>query len=555
MAQLTMYSREMAELFVSQGYWRTETTAELWDRNAREHPDRLVLVDSRSSLTWAEVKLFSDRFALGLLELGVKRNEIVVMQIPNCVESFIVRLGCEKAGVLCATPLMTLRHREMEHTLQHLDAVSVIIPWQFRNFDFFNMIEELKPELPSLKHILVIGDEVPPGTISVQEMIQQPIEKKYPGDYLEQTRFGLFEFGVIGLTSGTTGLPKFVEHPIPARIAMGAAYARLLKLTPEDTILSAANVVAGNAAVVTYNGAVPLLGLKVILMERWDAGEGLKLIEKEKPTILIAVPAQLVAMVKHPDFYHCDFSSLRAVKLGTAPLPYEVVLEWEKITGSIVVQGYGTFDAGAVAGTNVEQSQYERLQTVGKPYLGVKVKIVDDNEQEVPTGQEGEIVVSGALMASGYYGNPELNKEAWKTVDGENWFPTGDLGKFDAAGNLRIVGRKKDVIIRGGQNIYPTEIEDLLLAHPKVAAAAVIGMPDQMMGEKCCAYVEPKPGEDFTFEEMTSYLKEQKLARYKLPERLEVRSKLPRAGLEKISKKELREELIQLLKAEGKSGD
>ena len=158
-------------------------------------------------------------------------------------------------------------------------------------------------------------------------------------------------------------------------------------------------------------------------------------------------------------------------------------------------------------------------------------------------------------MASGYYRRPDLNKAVWKTEGGENWFPTGDLGKFDEAGNLRIVGRKKDVIIRGGQNIYPAEIEDLLVAHPKVAAVAVIGMPDPMMGEKCCAYVEPEPGEDFTFEEMLSYLKEQQLAPYKLPERLEVRSQLPRAGLEKIPKAALREDLLEKLKTESKNGD
>ncbi|MFC1907158.1 AMP-binding protein [Chloroflexota bacterium] len=548
--KLTQYTPRLIEHYMSNGFWRPETTAELWDRNAALYPHEEAIVDSKNRLTWAEVKLFSDRLALGLLELGLKRDDVMVMQLPNCAESFLFRLGCEKAGVLCATPMATLRHSEMGYIIQDLGAVGVVIPGQFRNFDYFKMIEELRPELPTLKHVLVIGQELPPGAISISDMLQRPVENNYPQDYLQKTRFGVLEVAVIGLTSGTTQMPKFVEHIIPGKMATGIAYGELLNLTHADIILCTANVVAGNGGPTTYNGAAPLTGAKIIVMEVWDIGECFRLIERERPTIFIAVPAQLAAMVKHADFDRCDFSSLRGVKLSTAALPYELVLEWEKKTGSIVVQGYGSAETGGISGTKIDEPQGVRLLTVGKPYRGVKVKIVDDNGEEVPVGDEGEILVAGALVTSGYYHKPELTRESFITVGGESWFSIGDLGMFDEGGNLRLVGRKKDMIVRGGQNIYPVEIEELLLAHHKVAAAAIIAMPDPIMGEKACAYVEPRQGEEFAFEEMITYLKQHKLAPFKLPERLEVRQELPRVGVDKIPKRLLTEDLWQKMQAE-----
>lgn len=360
---------------------------------------------------------------------------------------------------------------------------------------------------------------------------------------------------MIGITSGTTGMPKFVEHPIPARIATGAAYGRQMQIAHDDVILCAANVTAGNGGPSTYNGAAPLAGAKVVLIEKWAPQSAFELIEREKPTLFLCVPAQLIAMLKHADFDRCDFRSLRGVRLSTAALPYQMVREWEQKTGVPAIQGYGLQEAGGVSGTTLDQSQDERLLTVGKLYRGVRVIIVDDNGAGVPAGQAGEILVAGPNMASGYYRNPELTRKSWVVRDGESWFATGDLGRFDPNGNLILTGRKKDVIIRGGQNIYPDEIEDLLQAHPKVLAAALIGMPDALMGEKACAYVETRPGENFTFAEMIAYLKVQRLAPYKLPERLEVREKLPRIAFGKIPKRVLRQDLLQKLAAEDPNGE
>ncbi|MFC1907113.1 AMP-binding protein [Chloroflexota bacterium] len=218
MAKPTRYTQEMLESYMANGYWDLTTTSDLWNQCGTVYPDEEALVDSNNRLTWAQVKLHSDRFALWLLELGYSKDEALVMQLPNCVESFIVRLGCEKAGVLCITPMITLRHSEIESILSFVGALGVVIPWQFRNFDFFDMITWVRPGLPTLKHLFVIGAKVPPGARSIKEMLQRPIEEEYPIDQLEKTRFNAQEFAIVGNTSGTSGIPKCAERPIQAQI-------------------------------------------------------------------------------------------------------------------------------------------------------------------------------------------------------------------------------------------------------------------------------------------------------------------------------------------------
>jgi non-ribosomal peptide synthetase component E (peptide arylation enzyme) len=323
---------------------------------------------------------------------------------------------------------------------------------------------------------------------------------------------------------------------------------RIYKITPEDVVTIFALPMVGP----NFPGhfIAPRVGAKIAMLEHFEAEEALKLIEKEKVTIACVVPAMLSMMVRHPNLKDYDLSSLRYLESTGSSLPYQLAIEAEEKMGCPIIQIYGAADFGVVCIPNPEATREVRLVTVGKPYEGCEVKLIDDDGREVGEGEVGEIMARGPACASGYYKDAEATWQAW-TKDG--WFKLGDLGKFDKEGNLAIVGRKKEIIIRGGQNIYPIEIESMLITHPKVSDVAIIGMPDPVMIEKACAYVTLKSGQSFTFEEMVSFLKDKNVASYKFPERLEIIDRLPMvAEGQKVDKKLLRQAIAQKLEEEGK---
>lgn len=550
MAKPTRFTPEMIQEYLSKGYWTAETTSEIWDKNAQRCPDKEALVDSRSRLTWSQVKQCSDRIALGLLELGYQKDDLILMLLPNCNDSFVVRLACEKAGVLCMTALMTLREAEIEHILKNYEVAGIVTPWQFRRFDYFEAVNGMRPNLPTLKHIFISGDEVPAGTHSIEQMAQRPVEKNYPPDYLKKTRYQATDVAIIGTTSGTTGIPKTAEHVVASRIALGEAYHLMPKLTGDDIVFNVINAVAGLGAAFCYS--VPREAAKTVLLEVWDPKEALKIIQRERATVFLTTPAQLAMLVRDPDLSQYDVSSVRCVCSSTSPLTYEIAVESEEKLGVPVVNTYGTFDGGGISKTIIDDDTETRRRTVGKPHLGTDVKLLDDEGKEVPPGADGELYFRGPSTTAGYFRDMERTLETWGALGKEGWFRTGDQARIDRKGNIMLTGRKKDMIIRGGQNIYPAEIEGLLLMHPKVEHVAIVPMPDPIMGEKACAYVVPQEGEKFTFDEMTSFLKSKKIASYKLPERLEIRSELPMRDAQKVAKASLREDIAQKLKAEGK---
>lgn len=545
MARPTRYTPEIMETYMKSGDWEPRTWSSVWDRNARDYPSKEAIVDSKKRLTWVQAKQQIDRLAFGLLELGIKKDELIVFQLPNSVDTCLLRVACEKAGILCLPALRTLRHKEMEHILKYTEAVGIVIPWEFRDFDHFKMIQEIRGSMP-LKHVFVVGDRVPEGTFSIEEMIRRPLEEKYPPDYLEKTRFQPTEVSWVALTSGTTGLPKFVEHLLCAFTATGKALAKQLRLSSNDVVamLPAAAAGPNNAGY----WAAPEAAAKIVIMERYETEEALSLIEKERVTVVCVVPAQLAMIVQHPNLGKYDLSSVRLWRCGGAPLPYQLGLEIEEKLQGVIVNEFGSVDSGTQVINSPDAPQEVRLLTVGKPLDGHKVKIADENGHELIKGEVGEIWLGGPVISSGYYRDPETTWQSW-TKNG--WFKTGDLGKLDDHDNLVVVGRKKDMIIRGGQNIYPVEIENILLTHPKVANVAIVGMADPIMGERACAYIVLKPGQMFTFEEMVSYLKSKDIVAYKFPERIEIIDELPVVGDKKIDKKLLRQQIAQKLKAEG----
>ena len=547
MAKGTRYTAQLIAEYTQKGYWESKTLSEWWDLNAIHYPRKEAVVDSKTRLTWEEAKRWIDRIALCFLEQGIERDDLVVLQMPNSVELCLTRVACEKAGVRCLPLLSTLREQDMEHILKHSGAKALVIPDESRGYDYIRMVETIRPQLPELKKVFVVGKKVPQWAVSLSEVIQQRLEDKYPEDYLERVRYKPTEVSLINSTTGTTGLPKFVEYIACARLIFGKGIIDALHLDNDDIIAALSPAQTGPNIAVYF--AAPMVAAKVVFLERFEAEGALKLLEKERVTIACVVPAQIALMLRHPNFDRYDLSSVRACWCTGAVLPYHNGKEFEARTGVKVVNHYGAVDFGGVVATGVNDLLDTRLLTVGKPRGWTEIKIVDEAGQEVVKGEVGEVWGRGPGCSSGFYNDLEATWQSW-TNDG--WFKTGDLGKFDEQSNLVIVGRKKDIIIRGGWNISPKEIEDILITHPKVRDVAIVGMPDPVMGEKLCAYIVPKPVQEIVLEEVVSFLEKRGTQPYKLPERLEILDKLPMvADGQKVDKKLLRQNISEKLKAEG----
>ncbi len=549
------YTPELTEEYTRRGYWKPVTFSHFWDRNASLYPDKEAIVDSKTRLTWAEAKRAIDRIALGLVELGIERDEVVMMQMPMSVEYLLLRTALEKAGILNLPIMRSYRHQEVKEFAQMVDMVAVFIPWKLRGFDHFQMIEELRPNLGSLRHIIVAGEEVPPGAISLKKMMETPLEEKYPPELLETRRLKYNELFYIHITTGSTGAPKLLEQALCHRVYQSQVWVEVAKFTVDDVTAVISPAVAGPNNPGFFQA--PMVGAKIAMLELWEPEAALRLIEKERVTVFGATSAQVGMMLNVPNFDKYDVSSVRFIVTTGSALSYGVAREAERKFGCPIVNTLGAAEIGGNATFSPLDAPFEqRVLTVGKPKPGNEVRLVDEESREVPEGEVGEICFRGPTIAPGFYRDPKRNQELF--LDG-GWVRTGDQGKWDKDGNLVIVGRIKDLIIRAGQNIFPGETEGILYTHPKISSVAVVAMPDPLMGERVCAYVVPKTGERLTLDEMSAFLKSKGLASFKLPERLELVTELPfvagGGAMLKVDKKALQADITEKLKKEGKISD
>ncbi len=546
MATGIRYTPELIQEYVGKGYWTATTLSEAWERTAAKYPDREAIADSQTRLTWSQANERIDRYALGFAEMGIKRDEVIVMQLPPSVDLLLLRVACEKAGILGIVAARTLRQREMEYIINLSQPVALVIPCEFGGFNYYAMLEEMRPHLPPIKYCFIDGDRAPEGTVLLADIRKQPWEEKCGPDYLKTRSFPATETSLIVHTTGTTGMPKLVEHAACSRLWQGRDWMARLNLTAADTLGMFLPAPAGPNTPVYYGS--PQSGARVVILEKFTPEAALELIQQEKITFGVFVPTMLQLMTAHPDFEKYDLGSLRFVQTAGAPLPYQAGVEVEKKLQCPIYQVYGGIDHDPCTMHSLGDSFAVRHQTVGKPISGSEFRILDDEGQEVAKGQVGEVWGRGAACPPGFYKDDKGTLAVWKT----GYINTEDLGRWDEEGNLVLAGRKRDMIIRGGQNIYPSEVEELLQAHPRLLDAAVVKMPDPIMGEKGCAYLVLRAGEKISFAEMIAFLKEKKLAPYKLPERIEFIDKIPRIeGQLKVDKKVLEKDIADKLKSEG----
>jgi non-ribosomal peptide synthetase component E (peptide arylation enzyme) len=545
------YTDTIINEFKAAGYWTDETFTDFWRKNANDRPDKEALVDSTMRITWAEAAKLMDRFALAWATLGLEKDDRTILQSPNSAYGFLARIACERAGLVNITVMPYLRHKELTHIIQKIDPRAVIIPGIYRKFNYLEMAEDLRRDHPGLKYVFLLDQTIPgpypENVYSLTDIAQEPWEEKTDRVILEQRRFdSTGDVGALTSTSGTTGVPKIVEWPLAPRVMTSKCRVDIWKLTADDATMAIAPFAGGAAGTLTYFAA-PLVGAKIVLLEEFTPEGALEMIQKEKATAIGVVPTHIIRMLE-TDLSKYDLSSLRFIRSAGGYLPPQVAKEAEERLGGRITSDLGTQDVGSVSGCSIEDAADVRRRTVGKPLSGNKIRLLTEDGKEVPEGEPGILYLRGPHSPAGYWRDPETTRDVF---DDDNWTTTGDIVKLEE-GRIWIMGRQKDMIIRGGQNIYPAEIEGLLNEHPKISAIAVVAMPDREYGERCCAYVVPKPGESFTFEEMVAFLKDKKLAMYKLPERLEIVEAMPTVGDSgKIDKKVLRKDIEDKLSAQG----
>ncbi|HMO45949.1 MAG TPA: cyclohexanecarboxylate-CoA ligase [Rubrivivax sp.] len=529
---------------VAAGRWPDRTINDYLDDCLRGCPDKVALtalsIDRNQTrrFTYREQAALADRIAVGLSRLGVGRNDIVSCQLPNWWEFTLVYLACSRIGAVMNPLMHIFRERELSFMLAHGRSKVAIVPKQFRGFDFEEMLRSLQPSLPDLRHVLAIGGEGPDSFEARLTLPQWELEPDARA-ILTGHRPGPDDVTQMIYTSGTTGEPKGVMHSANTVLSNILPYAERMRLSGEDVVLMASPMAHQTGFL--YGLMMPIvLQASAVLQDIWDPGRAADLIREEGATFTMASTPFLTDLARSVTQTGKALPSLRTFLCAGAPIPGPLVEQARAALGAKIVSAWGMTENGAVTTTLLDDDDERPVNTDGCPLPGMEVRIADADGATLPTGETGRLLVRGCSNFGGYLKRPHLNN-----TDAEDWFDTGDLAFADARGYIRISGRSKDVIIRGGENIPVIEIEALLYRHPAIAQVAIVAYPDARLGERACAFVVPKPGQSLDFAAMTEFLKSHKLALQYLPERLEIREALPATPSGKIQKFKLRDVLTQ----------
>ena len=502
----------------------------------KDHPTKPVALFDGGRMTYAELDTLSDRCAAGLRRDGLGRGDAVALQLPNLPQFLIAYFGILKNGSVVVPLNVLLKAPEIEYHLSDSDA-RALITWSGvlgesakgaagAGLDRIYVVDTVGVTEP------VVGE--PFARLLADSDGLVPFEQTDPGDT-----------AAIVYTSGTTGKPKGAELTHYQLYMNADTPGRLFGIDVDDVVLVVLPLFHVFGLSSQLNVCVRF-AVTMSLVPRFEPGKVLEVIERDRVTIFEGVPTMYISLLNHPKLDKYDVSSLRVGISGGAAIPAEVLDDFERKFGIVILEGYGLSETAATTTFNVSVEE-RRIYSVGKPIWGVEVEIWDEEHRRLPVGRDhvGELVVRGVNTMRGYHRNPEATAEAFAG----GWFHTGDLGYVDEDGYFFIVDRKKDLIIRGGYNVYPREVEEVLYTHPSVAEAAVVGVPHELVGEDVKAFVELKPGMSATEEELIAYTKE-RLAAYKYPRSVEFRSDLPKGATGKI----IKEPLAAAAKAQARPG-
>jgi non-ribosomal peptide synthetase component E (peptide arylation enzyme) len=525
----TRLTDEQIARYQKSGHWGSATFDSILTARAASHPDRLAIVDRGRRITYGELKARVDRVAAGFKALGIGAGDVVTIQLPNWAEFAYVFFALERLGAVANQIGPDFRSREVDYILKFSESRAFVCPSSFKSFDYVKMIGDLRPNLPDLKAVCVLG-AVPSADaghrlVSLEALIEDPHAVPPPA-----AGQGANDVMRMAFTSGTTGNPKGVIHSHNTTLSTCRTLNDDMRVTPDEVFLIYLPL-GLNWGYLTLVQAV-MAGARAVLLDQFSARAALELIQRERVTYMPTAPASIIAMLNDPELGRFDLTPLRVVITGGASCPIETIREFRARMHGHLIELYGMLETGFHTYTRLGDDPEAVTGTVGTVSSGLGLRLIDDSGRDVAAGAEGEIAAQGPSVHLGYHNNPTANAELF-TADG--WFRTGDLGQCDAAGNVKIVGRLKEMINRGGKKFFPREIEEILYTHPKILHAAIVGVPDPRLGERNCLCVIPRPGQTLTLDEAVAFLRND-VATYKLPETLEVFDDLPFTPTGKIQR-------------------
>jgi cyclohexanecarboxylate-CoA ligase len=517
----------------TRGIWPDRVLTDYLDRWVAEKPDAAAIIAHRdedattTELTWRELNARVAAIASGLAARGVTKGEVVSFQLPNWWEFVAMHLACVRIGAI-SNPLMPIfRRRELSFMVHHGEAKILVVPAYFRNFDHGGLARELKREIASLDHVFLVGGEEE-DSFEAALLGQVREENLGPGA-------GLGPNDVVQLlyTSGTTGEPKGALHTSNTLIGTTITFAERMQFSERDVIFMPSPL--AHQAGFTYGlVASVVLGLPLLLVDAWKPARAVELMEQYAATYTFAATPFLSDLANFPDVESRALQSFRLFVTSGAPIPPVLVQRAQERLRATVVAGWGMTECGIASATPL--SGHKVLDSDGAALPGEELRVVDDQGREAPRGEAGALKFRGASLFVGYLKRPQLYD-----VDAEGWFETGDIARMDEEGYIRICGRRKDIIIRGGENIPVVQVESTLYKMPEIAEAAIVAMPDPRLSERACAFVTLRDGQNLAIDDVRAFLAAEGLAKQFWPERIEVLDAMPRTPTGKIQKFVLRD--------------
>ena len=536
---------EFAKRYRERGYWEDKSLAEEFEAVFKRFANRIALIDRDNSITYAELDRLSTNLALHLLEAGFVPLDRVVVQLPNVAEFVILYFALQKIGCIPIAALVTHRFAEISQFVELSGAKACVIPEARGDCDYADIVTRIRKQSPTLKFGILLGQQRE-GFLSLSDMIAGPA--KLPASVLSELYFDPTDPAVFQLSGGTTGIPKLIPRTHNDYAYNSKVAARVCGVTADSILLIVLPIAHNLPLACPGIQGFMFQGGSVVVSMSTRPDDMCALIEKHRVTHIKVVPALLIRLLNDSAVKKYDLSSLRYIQSGGQRLQPEVRLLARKLIPSAFVQENFGMSEGLLMFVRIDDPEDVRLETVGRPVSpDDEVKILDDEDNEVSFGEVGELCCRGPYTLRGYFGVPEYNA---RTFTSDGFYRSGDLMRQHPSGNYMVEGRKKDLINRGGEKISAEEVENLILSHPAVKNVACIAVPDPDLGERMCACVLLKDGADLRFEALKTFLMGKEIARFKIPERLEILADFPLSAFGKVSKKQLAEIISPKVAAE-----
>ena len=543
----TPYKQDDAESYLRHGWWTGVTLGDLLDRAAGVHPDKEAFVDRESRLTYAQARERTDRLALAFLELGIKQLDRVLVQLPNWNELVPVYFGLQKIGAIPVMLIDRYRQQEVERLAEISQATSWIVPVRYGKVDYTPIILDVLTAMPQLQRVITVrGEVVEEEFPCLEKLVAQTKPTAAALARLAELRPDARQVCHMGPTGGTTGMPKVVCRTHDSLGACVGLCSLAWEQHCEDINLIVGSIGHDLNFTKGLLGSLVTMGT-IVMVDTTDMQVICETIQRERVTSIVWVPTLAQRLLQYEHLGDYDLSSLKKMHCGGGVALPSLVREVFGRLGARLCNGYGATEGMSTITRPIDDIETV-CSTVGRPTCPADTyKVVDKKGAPLPPDTPGELLVKGPSVFTGYYRNDEENARVFEP---DGFFHTGDVAKISPRGYVTITGRIKEMINRGGESISATQIEDLIDRHPDVAIVAVVAMPDPVMGERVCAYIQPAKGASVTFEGVIAFLRAEKTSVLALPERIEFVEAMPYTPAQKVDKNALREDIRRRLASE-----